>query len=128
MWKDTDSKFRPILQDLARHKRLIQEYASLAKFEEIQAIRVKMEAEFEDRKENEQLNRRVAVFDWLGAAPIEEDQEMKADSRKGYPGVCSWILKDRKFNSWMDQDSQTSPFLWVTGIPGAGKTFYWLLT
>jgi len=69
----------------------------------------------------EELNKRSTVRDWLAAANFEEDQGDLSDARTEYPGVCSWILKQNKFDTWKDFSSQANLLLWITGKPGAGK-------
>ncbi|KFZ01163.1 hypothetical protein V500_00867 [Pseudogymnoascus sp. VKM F-4518 (FW-2643)] len=36
-------------------------------------------------------------------------------------GTLQWLLRDKMVNSWLCEDK--SPFLWVRGAPGQGKTF-----
>lgn len=36
------------------------------------------------------------------------------------PGTCQWIEKVDKFESWR---TGSTPFLWISGLPGKGKTF-----
>ncbi|KAI1122503.1 hypothetical protein F5Y10DRAFT_72272 [Nemania abortiva] len=39
------------------------------------------------------------------------------------PGCAEWLLRDAKFNSWLDISKTTLSWLWLQGIPGAGKTY-----
>ena len=126
-WKTFRSRFRPVLENLRRHKALIETQASLYQFEEIQRMRVAAEAEFQAFREAEDLRRRRAVQDWLSAANTELDQEIKATVRADYPGVCRWILDNKSVQAWRGLSSRSSPLLWVNGIPGAGKQTYVLI-
>ena len=120
-WKTFRSRFRPVLENLRRHKSLVETQASLCQFEEIQRMRVTAEVEFQALREAEDLRRRSAVQDWLSAANTELDQEIKASVRADYPGVCRWILDYKNVQAWRDSAPRSSPLLWVNGIPGAGK-------
>jgi hypothetical protein len=40
-------------------------------------------------------------------------------SKERHPGTARWILEEPEYLSWLDQ---SSPLLWVSGPPGAGKT------
>lgn len=84
-------------------------------------MRVLAEAEFRGLREAEDLRRRGAVQDWLSAANVEEDQEVKASVRAEYLGVCGWILDHRSVQAWHDSNPHSLPLLWINGIPGAGK-------
>ena len=120
-WKTHRSSFRPIIEDLGRHKRLVESQAGLIEFEEIQALKTKVDEEFTHLRKTEELKQQNFVRDWLNAASVEEDYDSKSNDRSGYPGVCRWILAQRKFELWKDFNSTANPFLWITGIPGAGK-------
>ena len=120
-WKTFRSRFKPVLEDLRRHKHIVEVQASLYQFEEVQRTRATAEAEFRGLREAEDLRRRSAVQDWLSAANMEEDQEAKASVRAEYPGVCSWILDYECVQAWRNSNPHSFPLLWINGIPGAGK-------
>jgi len=120
-WKTFRSRFQPFIDDLRRHKNLVETQASIHQFEEIQNMRTLAETEFRQIREGETLKQRNALQDWLAAANVQEDQEIKASVRSEYQGVCSWIQNERKYQAWRDFNSQSNPLLWITGIPGCGK-------
>ncbi|KAH0541262.1 hypothetical protein FGG08_004267 [Glutinoglossum americanum] len=59
----------------------------------------------EDRETNDNLP-------IVGRCPEEIAQRI--------PGTCEWLLEAKEFKSWLTDDS---PILWITGKPGAGKSF-----
>jgi hypothetical protein len=81
------------------------------------------EAKFRGLQEAEDLRRRGEVRDWLAAANVEEDQEVKASVRAEYHGVCEWILDHKLIQAWRNSNAHSLPLLWIQGIPGAGKSF-----
>ncbi|KAH0563181.1 hypothetical protein GP486_002248 [Trichoglossum hirsutum] len=121
-WKSFRFRFKPVLEDLRRHKDLVEKQASLYQYEEVQRVRITAETEFRSLREAEDLRQRWAVQDFLSAANVEEDQEIKASVRAKYPGVCSWILNHKSVQAWSDPNLHSSPLLWIKGIPGSGKT------
>jgi hypothetical protein len=120
-WKTFRSRFKPLLENLRRHKGLVETQASLYQFEEVQRLRVIAEAEFCGLREAEDLRRHSTVQDWLSAANVEEDQEIKSSVRAEYLGVCRWILDDHRVQDWLDLNLHSSRLLWINGIPGAGE-------
>ncbi|EOA82522.1 uncharacterized protein SETTUDRAFT_22509 [Exserohilum turcica Et28A] len=39
------------------------------------------------------------------------------------PGTCEWLFQKEEYVDWYSQfPKKTSPLLWISGIPGAGKT------
>lgn len=39
------------------------------------------------------------------------------------PGCEKWLFRDQTFCEWLDFSKQTAAWLWLHGIPGAGKTY-----
>lgn len=64
-----------------------------------------------------------AIVGWLQID--DTDQQVIFDSiaseAEKNEGTCSWILKQSIFVSWMRTQSET-PFVWLQGNPGAGKS------
>ena len=50
--------------------------------------------------------------------------DLRSASESCYPGTCTWILDRPEFNTWRDRglDNTVTKLLWLTGVPGAGKT------
>jgi hypothetical protein len=120
-WKTFRTRFSGILDNLRRHKILIESQASLTQFEQFERARVIAEEEFRVMRDNEGKRRKIAVRDWLGAATSEVDQENCANVRVQYPGTGRWLLQIRHVQAWLDSNSSSTPLLWLTGIPGAGE-------
>ncbi len=66
---------------------------------------------------------------WLGpfnheATYFADDLRSACESR--HPGTCTWILGRPEFEAWMNSDpngtNAATRMLWLTGVPGAGKT------
>lgn len=61
------------------------------------------------------------VFEWLSAAQDEQEEHLHRASDKRQPETCNWVLKDPQMQPWIENDSGEA-VLWMTGIPGAGKS------
>ncbi|PGH03032.1 hypothetical protein AJ79_07464 [Helicocarpus griseus UAMH5409] len=48
------------------------------------------------------------------------DDRFSAVNRSRLPGTGDWIREEKSFRDWI---SRVKPLLWVTGTPGAGKTY-----
>ena len=50
--------------------------------------------------------------------------DLRSASESCHPGTCTWILDRPEFNTWQDKcpDNAVTRLLWLTGVPGAGKT------
>ena len=72
-------------------------------------------------------DRRRNIAQWL--APSNYETSYYADDLRSayetcHPGTCTWILKKSEFELWMHSgpNDATTRILWLTGVPGAGKT------
>ena len=50
--------------------------------------------------------------------------DLRSASESCHPGTCTWILDRPEFNAWRDKgpENAITKLLWLTGVPGAGKT------
>ena len=50
--------------------------------------------------------------------------DLRSASESCHPGTCTWILNRPEFDTWRNTgpDDADTRFLWLTGVPGAGKT------
>ncbi|KAG6906687.1 hypothetical protein DXG01_012579 [Tephrocybe rancida] len=110
---------------LARVKNLAFSSVINKKFEELRLHAVSIaqhNADFASFTDENRLQQQSAhqkrVKEWLNAPNYERDFRAATDLR--YPGTCEWMRKKQAYIDWMS--STASPFLFVHGIPGAGKT------
>ena len=62
------------------------------------------------------------VRNWLSAAEDQQDNRLDGLSDKRQLETCDWILQDSQMQPWIEDDSGDA-ILWMTGIPGAGKSY-----
>ena len=120
-WGLFERRFGLILQKLARHSELLDREAAAAHFSEMKQFREKRQLE-EDTFERERHYRMARdVFEWLSAAQDEQEEHLHRISDKRQPETCNWVLKDPQMQPWIEDDGGEA-VLWMTGIPGAGKS------
>ncbi|KEZ43202.1 hypothetical protein SAPIO_CDS4876 [Scedosporium apiospermum] len=122
-WKNFRTRFNDTIQNFKRHKSLIESQATLAQFEEICSIRKQQAEQLTFQREEAVKRRAQAVRAWLAAESMTVHQDHFSALRHEYPGSGEWILKKNRVRQWLDVGSAAGPLLWLTGIPGAGKTF-----
>lgn len=125
-WKDFKTRFQGILENLRRHRDLLENQASLAHFEASQAARMAAESStraFEEALVKQQL---TSVRDWLYSANIFNDQDRYSEIRSHLVSYGQWLLKRRQMSTWMDPASSAIPLFWLHGIPGAGTSIVFL--
>ncbi|KAI9654109.1 MAG: hypothetical protein M1821_006820 [Bathelium mastoideum] len=121
-WRAFIPTVEHVKQNLERHRLLITEPANFTQFHEIQMIRNNANNLFErERKNNEDLHRLV-VKQWLSAVDCDAQQNRHRSIRSICPNAGSWLLEHPRFKQWFSPDDCTASLLWLSGIPGAGKT------
>lgn len=121
-WKDFKTRFQGILENLRRHRDLLESQAGLVHYEASQAARLAAENSIRAIEEALFMQQRTSVQDWLCSANVSNDQERFTDVRSYSVNYGHWLLKRRQVSSWMDPASNAIPLFWLHGIPGAGKT------
>ncbi|KAH7381988.1 hypothetical protein BKA64DRAFT_584001 [Cadophora sp. MPI-SDFR-AT-0126] len=128
MWKNFESTFKQILDNLKRHRDLIKEQATVISFQRQELFIEQYKRDVEDasrslekKQEEEQWKKYLDVREWFSASNSTEADHESCQKAKS-PGTGVWILKNEKVRNWLQPDVPESSLLWVNGIPGAGKT------
>ena len=120
-WKDFAARFQHILDDLCRHKALIETQASPTQIQETQTERAYLQNQFNMTEDNRRMRTQLDVINWISAVDSILDQEAAMAIRQDHPTSGQWLLDDKKMRAWMDPSSSLIQFLWMNGIPGAGS-------
>lgn len=82
--------------------------------------RLRTDEGFESLQLEESHRRIQFVLRWLSPADAMSDQDHHRVCR-GRSDSGHWLLANGRFKAWSDPDSDSSPLLWMTGMPGAGN-------
>ena len=121
-WGLFERRFESILTRLSLHCDALDKEAAATHFAEMKKYRDQQRDEieaFEQRRQN-QMTREV--LEWLGEAEDYQEEYLHKISDFRQPGTCNWILEDFQMKRWIEEDFESGR-LWITGIPGAGKSF-----
>ncbi|KAI9709991.1 MAG: hypothetical protein M1820_003069 [Bogoriella megaspora] len=121
-WKTFNNRFTRVVDNLKRHKALLETQASLAQVQQSQAEWKKSEERFAKEREDEERRRRDYLVGWLSAADPKLFQEQGIKTRKKYPGSGRWLFSRSVFRDWFHSRICPRPLLCMVGNPGAGKT------
>lgn len=61
------------------------------------------------------------LYSWINASHPNDDFYKRLLSLR-HPGTCEWILADETFQDFVSAPHLGRSVLWVTGIPGCGKS------
>jgi len=104
---------------LQRHKAIVEAQASLVEYQQFEASRAYMKAEFAKLQSSESDRRRSRVQEWLGCAIGSRTRHENANKQR-FGNSGQWLLQDQRFKNWFAPNQCIDPLLWLHGIPGAG--------
>lgn len=107
------------MEDLRRHKDLLEGRVTFTQLETIISNGEKTLQEFKRQQRDEATSSYRAVQAWLGNMDVEADHETIARVRQDSPEAGTWLLCHPLFQAW--QDATNDALLWLNGIPGAGR-------
>jgi hypothetical protein len=120
IWKQFDTWFEDVINNMGRHKLLLESHASLIEFERAGKARELAERKFKILEEQELLRRKAYLKTWLAAADIYSDQEKGQLARQPRPRSGRWLLSRARIRDWLDPHSLSTPMAWIYGMPGCG--------
>ncbi|KAI1383862.1 ankyrin [Hypoxylon trugodes] len=131
IWPLTSIRVKEMLDDLSRHKQSVDLalaansmdllLRSLARERDLQATsletlnEIKKTREVTSRIRRDQEREKILSF-FLECNP-QQNYDMSLKLR--HPRTGLWLLRTPQFQTWLSEESGR---LWLTGIPGAGKT------
>ncbi|KAI0861632.1 hypothetical protein F4860DRAFT_475705 [Xylaria cubensis] len=121
-WGDFATCLDQIKANISRSHRLISGDVSFKEMEEIRNLRASSLHTFKMNKTAEDISHRATVRQWLSSYNCEAEQTRYRKTRSICQSPGSWLLKDSRFLNWSTPEFCSYPFIWLNGIPGAGKT------
>lgn len=121
-WGLFERNFRKIVERLSLHCDLLDKEAAAAHYLEMRKLKDKHQAE-EDAFEIKTCNEMTRdVLQWLSAGEDRQEERLDRISDVCQSEACDWVLEDPQVRLWI-QDDCGDAILWMTGIPGAGKSY-----
>ena len=109
--------------DLVIHRGTVLQFSDFQNSCAMEDEKTRSEIDMED------LKRRQAIYTWLKAIEMENEQHHFATIRSQYPNTGRWLLEHTTFKEWFDPQFTTLPtLLWLHGKPGAGKYIFARIT
>ncbi|KAK3988674.1 hypothetical protein QBC44DRAFT_328722 [Cladorrhinum sp. PSN332] len=119
VWRSFLPKIDFIKDNMARHTRLLAQGVGFVQLEELSNTRREAQQRFQIQRQDEVDRRRRETISWLNPYP---SQLRKYQDARLCPDAGKWLLKNNRFQGWFDPTFCANPLLWITGIPGAGKS------
>ncbi|KAB8210959.1 NACHT domain protein [Aspergillus parasiticus] len=124
LWDSHLTKLNIVVDNLKQHSSLLREEVTLLDIAEARKHRIKSLEDFDIVHNYQQ---RQKFFGLRGRISVNlYDDRLDWIRNRSVPGCEKWLLDDPAFCKWKDNStkgSQTEAWLWLQGIPGAGKTY-----
>lgn len=118
-WRDFSYRFDSILDNLAKHRDLVDREAQSIDIAEARASRRLAEDELDKAERDRGTLMLQNALAWLAADEIDQENNLDQLSARRQHGTCEWVLRLTKMISWMNGGPDQS-VLWLRGIPGSG--------
>ncbi|MCJ1382347.1 hypothetical protein MMC17_005460 [Xylographa soralifera] len=115
-----ENLFEDVLRNLDRSKHLLLTSAHIAHFQEAQEHRCHIELEFQKQRRHENEQRKLAVIQWI--EPPDHKNNHHEQKKRLVSGTTSWLFNEFTWKDWYCSTYKAAQLLWISGIPGAGKT------
>ncbi|KAF6218628.1 hypothetical protein HO133_005979 [Letharia lupina] len=112
-----------VVKNLQGSKELLIQTASVWHFREAQDARLRISQEFEAQNYRDDQHRKSFVVDWLSHVSCQNRHEELRQEQRLYSASTRWVFDTTQLSEWSWGSETSSPVLWISGIPGAGKTF-----
>ncbi|KAH7163473.1 hypothetical protein B0J13DRAFT_634785 [Dactylonectria estremocensis] len=129
-WGRFQRRFDTLIEDLKAHEDLVDKTANAVNIAHAAKLREQLSTWRTERleelakQENEDFARQYqAIVGWMKLDDADQQVIFDSIATEGakHPGTCDWILKQKSLVSWMKAKPET-PFLWLEGNPGTGKS------
>jgi hypothetical protein len=120
-WGNFEYRFKSLLTSMACRFDLVDTVTTVIPFDVIKKVRDIELRQYEKDEQQRMMMISEAVHNWLSAAENEQEEHLERLANKRQPVTCNWILDQNVIRSWLEA-SETEPLIWLTGIPGSGKS------
>ncbi|KAL7267231.1 hypothetical protein RUND412_010191 [Rhizina undulata] len=118
LWTTFDDRFQNILQNISKHKELIENEAKAAEIMEAQLAREKALGEYKDNRGERERKQSREVISWLSPCTFEIDLERLRERRHAETG--GWLSTVPEVKDWFN-DASEERLIWLHGIPGSAS-------
>ncbi|MCJ1443001.1 MAG: hypothetical protein MMC23_003498 [Stictis urceolatum] len=119
LWSGFADHFEHLQDRIRQHRDLVDVEVIAIDVQSADKFRKEARAHFheEARRRSQRLLQEIEL--WLNPPPIKDIQRFENVSRNS-PAKGLWLIENQIFKAWVNLQADST--LWLTGIPGCGKT------
>ena len=119
-WTGRSSRLAQLLENIRHSRDLVDIEASAASIFSAHQFFTTARSSFEEESKHRKDQMFQAAETWLDPLRFEDDFERFEEVLDSSRGSGAWLMSHPDFENWAS--SNGSPVLWLSGIPGSGKT------
>ncbi|KAF5578807.1 NACHT domain protein [Fusarium subglutinans] len=121
LWPNCLKQIDPVINNLEKHSLLMKNEVTFIDIQEAREARVRTSEQLSRAEASQQVQRFRALRSRV--SPELYDSRLDWFRNRCVSGCATWLLKDGEFGELMDPNSNNTTYIWLQGIPGAGKTY-----
>ncbi|KAF5698369.1 NACHT domain-containing protein [Fusarium globosum] len=121
LWPNCLKKIDPVINNLEKHSLLMKNEVTFIDIQEAREARARTSEQLSRAEASQQLERFRSLRSRV--SPELYDGRLDWFRNRCVSGCATWLMDDGEFGEWMDPNSNNTTWLWLQGIPGAGKTY-----
>ncbi|KAL2213134.1 hypothetical protein CC79DRAFT_1391107 [Sarocladium strictum] len=121
LWSRPQKKLEMIISNIKKHQLLLNEEVTFVHIQQAKDARDRDLAHFNNIHADELSRKYVALKASIN--PLLFNDWLDRLYTTSVAGCDAWLLSEAQFLKWADHGLKKSDFLWLHGIPGAGKTY-----
>ena len=119
LWPRYAAKIDVVMASIETHKLLLDREVAFA---DIRGARDARSRALKEYEQNAKMRENRTFEDCRASlSPHLYGRELERILLDTYKDTCAWLEDDADFQRWLNGRRKSAAFLWLSGIPGAGK-------
>jgi Cdc6-like AAA superfamily ATPase len=121
IWPGHQQKLDVVISNFQKHSNLLRNEVTVRDIKEAREARLRSSEHFSKTEAFQELQKYLGLKSRV--SPSMYDNRLDWLRNRRTSGCATWLFQDEIFCEWLDASKSTIVWLWLQGIPGAGKTY-----
>ncbi|KAF4452091.1 NACHT domain protein [Fusarium austroafricanum] len=121
LWPKCLKQIDFVVNSLEKHSLLMKNEVTFMDIQEAKEARARTSQQLSRAEVSQQREMFLSLRSRV--SPDLYDSRLDWFRNRCVSGCATWLLDDRDFGEWLDPNDNNTVWLWLRGIPGAGKTY-----
>ncbi|RSL44831.1 hypothetical protein CEP53_011049 [Fusarium sp. AF-6] len=121
IWPGQQKKLDVVIDNFQKHSNLLRSEVTVLDIQQAREDRLRSSEHFSRAEAFQELQKYLGLKSRLSPSMYDDRLDWLRNRRTS--GCATWLFQDEKFCEWLDTSKSTVVWIWLQGIPGAGKTY-----